>query len=205
MMRRHLTEFTRVMGAVALLVLGGCAHTAPTNFYVLTPLPSSDIGTRAMTAADGPAVGLGPLTMPSYLDRPQMVTRSGQARLNLGEFDHWAAPLQDSVLHVLAENLSILIPTDRVTTYPWPRTATLDYQISLDMLRFDGVLGGDVVLLARWRILDKDGKERLMKKSYYHAASGSQDYEAMANTLSRMLESLSREMATALNLTRARP
>ena len=204
-MRRYLTELTRVMGAVALLVLGGCAHTAPTNFYVLTPLPSLEIGTRAMAATEGPEIGLGPLTLPPYLDRPQIVTRSGQAKLNLGEFDHWAAPLHDSMLDVLAENLSILIPTDRVLTYPWPRLTSIDYQISIDMFRFDGALGGEVVLLARWRILDKDGKERLMKKSYYHTASGSQDYEAMANTLSRMLESLSREMATALNLLRARP
>ena len=125
-------------------------------------------------------------------------------RLNLGEFNHWAAPLKESVLRVLAENLSALIPTDRVLTFPWPRPATIDDQIIIDLIRFDGTLGGEVVLLARWRILDKDGKERLMKRSHYHTASGTQDYEAMVNAMSRMLESLSREIATALNLTRAK-
>jgi hypothetical protein len=40
----------------------------------------------------------------------------------LGEFDQWAAPLQDTFVRVLAENLSLLLGTDRVLLHPWPRT-----------------------------------------------------------------------------------
>jgi len=203
-MGRLLPLLTRVLGALAVLGLAGCFNTAPTHFYVLTPLPGSELGSRGMAAAEAPAVGLGPLTLPPYLDRPQIVTRASQARLMLGEFDHWAAPLHDSVLRTLAENLAALIPTDRMLTFPWPRPATVDYQVVIDLVRFDGNLGGDAVLVARWRILDKDAKERLMKKSHYSVASGAPDYEAMANALSRALESLSREIATAINLTQAR-
>ena len=64
-------------------------------------------------------------------------------QLALGEFDRWAEPLQDNFARVLAENLARLIPTDQVLLHAWPRSATLDYQVTVDVLHFDGWLGGE--------------------------------------------------------------
>ena len=58
------------------------------------------------------------MTLSPYLDRLPIVTRASRARLVLGEFDQWAALLQDLVTRALAENLSLLIPTERVVLHP---------------------------------------------------------------------------------------
>jgi hypothetical protein len=36
----------------------------------------------------------------------------------MAEFEQWATPLKDTVARGLAENLSLLIPTDRVVLHP---------------------------------------------------------------------------------------
>ena len=147
-------EATRPVTLVAsLLGLGACADT-PSRFYLLNTLTASET-VLATAAARGPVIGVGPVTVPKYLDRPQIVTRVGRNQLALGEFDRWAEPLQDNIFRVLAQNLMRLIPTDQILLHPWPRSATLDYQVSVEVLQFDGWFGGESTLLARWSILDR--------------------------------------------------
>lgn len=149
--------------SVVLLVFGGCFSTSPTRFYVLPPL--TDTASPPAAVERDVTIGVGPVTMHPYLDRRQIVTRASQAKLTLAEFDQWAAPLQDNVAHVLAENLSLLIPTERIWTAPWPRTAAVDYQVLVEVTRFDGTTGGEVVLAARWSLVAADGKELLMRQA----------------------------------------
>jgi uncharacterized lipoprotein YmbA len=119
-------------------------------------------------------------------------------KLDLGEFDQWAASLQDGVVRVLAENLSLLIPTDRVVLHPWPRQTAVDYQVTVEVTQFDKTMGGEVVLAARWSLAAADGPELLMRKARYSAPAGGQDYEATVTAMSRTLEALSRDIAAAL-------
>jgi uncharacterized protein len=180
----------------SLLGLGACAST-PSHFYVLNTLSASET-MPATVAAQSPVIGVGPITLPKYLDRPQIVTRVGRHQLALGEFDRWAEPLQDNVLRVLAENLARLIPTDQVLLQAWPRSATLDYQVTVEVLQFDGWLGGESTLLARWSILDGAEHELFNRMVHLHAPTGGRDYEAMVVVMNQMLEALSRDIATAI-------
>ena len=202
MMNRLWFQLAVMTLSVYLISLGGCTTTPPTNFYILTPLPSAESLGPATVAAGGPSIGIGPVTLPQYLDRPQIVTRASRARLNLGEFDQWAAPLKDIVASVLAENLSMLMSTDHIAVYPWPRSTTIDYQIMVDVTRFDGEMGGEVLLLARWSIVGKDGKEWVKKKSRFSQPAGAPDYEATVTAMSRALERLSRDIAAGFRAIR---
>jgi len=152
----------------------------------------------ATAAAQGPVIGVGPITLPKYLDRPQIVTRAGYNQLALGEFDRWAEPLQDNVARVLAENLARLIPTDHLLPQAWPRSATLDYQVTVEVLQFDGWLGGESRLLARWSILDGAEHELFTRMVDLHAPTGGQNYDAMVMAMNQLLEALSRDIATAI-------
>ncbi len=201
-MRRLWFQLGVITLSVYLMNLGGCTTTPPTNFYVLTPLPSAETLGLTTVAAGGPSIGIGPVTLPQYLDRPQIVSRLSRARLNLGEFDQWAAPLKDIVASVLAENLSMLMSTDHIAVYPWPRSTTIDYQIMVDVTRFDGKMGGEVLLLARWSIVGKDGKEWVKKKSRFSQPAGAPDYEATVTAMSRALERLSRDIAAGFRTIR---
>jgi uncharacterized lipoprotein YmbA len=137
------------------------------------------------------------VTLHPYLDRLQIVTRASRARLILGEFDQWAAPLQDTITRALAENLSLLIPTDRVLLHPWSRTAEPDYQVRVEVAQFDAGPSGEVVLAAQWRILSTDEQELVMRKAHFTAAGG-QDYEATVIAMGSTLDALSQDIAAAL-------
>jgi uncharacterized lipoprotein YmbA len=154
--------------------------------------PEATAGKRDLT------IGVGPVTLPPYLDRPQIVTRASRVKLDLGEFDQWAASLQDGIIRVLAENLSLLIPTDRVVLYPWSRTTVPDYQVTVEVMQFDAGPGGEVILAARWQILTADEKELVMRKSRLTVAAGSHEYEAMVTAMGRALDALSREITATL-------
>jgi uncharacterized lipoprotein YmbA len=141
---------------------------------------------------------VGPVTLHPYLDRRQIVTRTSKAKLTLAELDQWAAPLQDTVAHMLAENLALLIPTERVWTAPWPRTIAVAYQVLVEVTRFDGAIGAEVVLAERWSLMAADGKELLMRQARFSAPTSGQDYEATATAMSHTLGALSRDIAVAI-------
>ena len=166
-MRRCLPGWVLAMLSVLLLGLHGCASSPPTRFYVLPSLTGAD---PVLPAAQRDlTIGVGPVTLHPSLDRPQIVTRVSRARLILGEFDQWGAPLRDGVTRSLAENLSLLVPTDRVVLHPWSRTTVPDYQVTVEVTQFDAGPGGEVVLAARWQILNADEgdpKPRSMSRSW---------------------------------------
>jgi uncharacterized lipoprotein YmbA len=195
-----MCPFLRRLALVTLVVspigLGACART-PSRFYILNNLPASET-ISGTAAAQGPVIGVGPITVAKYLDRPQIITRSGRHQLALGEFDRWAEPLQDNVLRVLAENLAILIPTDQVLLHAWPQYPTLDYQVTVDMLHFDGWLDGESTLLAHWSILDRAELPLLSQRASLNVPVGGDDYEAMVAAMSELLAGLSRNIAVAI-------
>jgi uncharacterized protein len=195
-MRPFLRRLALVTLVVSPIGLGTCAST-PSRFYILNTLSASET-IPGMAAAQGPVIGVGPITVPKYLDRPQIITRSGRNQLALGEFDRWAEPLQDNVLRVLGENLAFLIPTDQVLLHARPQSATLDYQVTVDMLHFDGWLGGESTLLAHWSILDRAELPLLSQRASLNVLVGGGDYEATVAALSELLARLSGDIAVAI-------
>lgn len=178
------------------LALAGCAKTEPPSFYLLSSLPAPETRTRS-TASDQPAIGVGPVTLPMHLDRPQLVTRANPNRLDLAEFDRWAEPLQGMFSRTLAENLSALMGTDLVYVLPRRRLPELDYQVAVEVFRFDWGADGQVNLLARWTIFaDKQSDILLTRRSLITEPTppGSGPEEIVVG-LSRAVETLGREIA----------
>ncbi|MFQ5657889.1 MAG: membrane integrity-associated transporter subunit PqiC [Candidatus Methylomirabilales bacterium] len=197
MMRRLLSRPVFILGA-SLLVLGGCVgQSQPSRFYVLNSLATSETGRRLAAAENRIAIGIGPLELPKYLDRSQIVTRASPNQLDLADFDKWAEPLQDNFSRVLAENLSILLSTDRVVMFPWG-TTPIDYQVAAEVTRFESQPGGDVAMDARWTVFGKDRKALVMKQSSFSEPVGAEGYEAIVSALSRALATLSRDIAAAI-------
>lgn len=175
------------------LLLAGCA-SPPERFYVLSALQT------AQSAEQGAelAVGVGPVEMPDYLDRPQIVTRTGLNELNLAEYDRWGEPIKDNATEVLAENLAILLSSKKVSVYPWRRSTVVNYQIPLKIIRFDRTEGGEVVLHVRWSLLDGDGKELFAQESRFVESPKGVDFPATVAAMDRALGEFSREVANTL-------
>ena len=177
----------------AFLAPGCLGGNAPTRFYVLAP--------GEMTAVAGPdalTVGLGPVGLAAYLDRPQIVTRPAADKIDLGEFDQWGEPLRDGISRVLAEDLARQMPSVRISIFPWRGLEQIRYQVIVDVTRLDGPGGGDLALEARWRILDGAGQEMAAKTTRLTEPTGGAGYSPIVSAMSRALAALSREMAQAL-------
>jgi len=196
-MKRPLVGLSAVL-LNACLMLNGCGSSPPTHFYVLSNLPRP--AHLNPNAAPDIAVGVGPVDLPEYLDKPQIVTRTGQNGLNLAEFDKWGESLKDNTSQVLAENPSILLPSKKVHAYPWKRSDMIEYQVLVNVSRFDHTEGGGTVLNTRWSILSGDGKTELYAKeaSYVEHPAGA-DYSSIVAAMDRALAQFSRDIATTLN------
>src|SRR5215475_13321381 len=188
-MPRLLCTRVLVLCGVALLVLSGClGSTPPTHFYLMPPLSRGDTASPASAGPRDLTLAVGPVTVPPYLDRPQIVTRTSRAKLTLADFDQWAGPLTDTIARVLSEDLSLLIPTERVVLYPWSRAIDPDYQITVEVLQFERGPGNQVVLAARWSLLDRGGKELALRPARINLTAGGTDYEATVTAMGRALE-----------------
>ena len=170
----------------------------PTRLYVLTALSRADETQRAV-GMQGIAIGVGPVELPQHVNRPQVVTGDSGNELQRASLEQWAEPLETNFSRVLAENLSILLATERVAVFPWKGPVPLDYQVVIEVIHFLGNTGGSVSLVALWRVLGKDGRETLIsRQSSFTESTGSQDYSALAAAMSRIVAGLSREIATAI-------
>ncbi len=75
----------------------------------------------------------------------------------------------------------------------------MDYQIPVEVVQFDGTMGGEAVLVARWSLLGGEEQTVLTtKKTQVTHQPTSQDYEALVEAMSQNLEDLSREIAEAI-------
>ncbi len=185
---------------LVLLLLAGCFGGSPaTRFYLLSTIPEE--GRRQPVPARAPAIGVGPVRFPDYLDRPEIATGSNPNQLKLNEFHQWAEPLKNNFERVLGENLALLIPTDSVVSFPWERSTHIDYQVTLDVIRFIVDEHDNAALIARWRIVDwKDRKTVTRRKSDIQVPVNGSGYEAIAAAQSRTLARLSEEIAGAIRL-----
>jgi uncharacterized protein len=187
---RPTTAF--LMLGLTLVFLAGCGTTRPSKFYILSPIPA---GESVTATGNEPAIGLGPVVMPKYLDRPQIVQRAGDNQLLLAESHRWAEPLANNFTRVLAENLAATIPVDQVAVYPWSRTMRVDYQVSVDVLRFDADADGNAVLSTDWKVQETESEKVITRKrSTFSEPALATDYAAIVAAQSRLLAAFAREI-----------
>ena len=200
-----MTQTTRPrhLGLLALLalscILAACAESQPSRFYMLSSLPPAEA-----TGSGKPlSVGVGPISMPEYLNRPQIVTRESETKLALAEFDRWGEPLGDLFSQVVAANLSSLLKTERVYSLPRRRTASLDYQVEIDIYRFDADQLGLIYLTARWSLYGKGGKKLLKTGTTSLTEQAGRSPDALADGMSRVVERFSRGIADEIGARRS--
>lgn len=194
---RQLLRHTVIFMLLAAIFLWGCASPSP-HFYTLSPTQDQVI-TRGASTGQKTVIGLGPVKMAEYLDSSKIVTRPGDNQVIKAEFDRWAGPLRNNFMNVLAENLGSLLPTAQIELFPWRAPEPVDYQVILDVSRYDGRLGDAARLDSRWSIF-KGQESKLIKahrSSITEPVTGP-DYGDLVAAQSRALGQLSREIAQAI-------
>ncbi|MFZ0931611.1 MAG: PqiC family protein [Syntrophobacteraceae bacterium] len=190
-------------GIAAIMLLSlplfcGCVSKPP-NYYVLHSLQSDAPGVKTARAENDLTIGVGPIKIPEYLERPQMAIRSTPNSLQFAEFDKWAEPLEKNLASLLAENLSILLSTDRVVVFPWTGSRQVLYQVTVDVSQMECTPDGKAVLVADWSVFGNNGDKLLeSKRSRIIVPVESTGFEAIAAAQSRAVGEMSREIAACI-------
>ena len=183
---------------ICIMMTYGCARTPQSRFYILQPQPSAVDQALPSVSVKDMIIGVGPVELPEHLERPQIVTRVSSNELYLSEFNRWAGSLEKNFSNVLAENLSVLLSTDKVLVYPWIGNLEVKRQVRISILQFDGLPGGKVLLKVLWGVKDEDGKFLFsIKKSSFSQPSG-KGYPEMVEAMNRVLADFSREVANEI-------
>ncbi len=188
--------------ALFVVALTGCAGSPSSKFYQLTPVQSKTSSSRDVSPCHSLVIVVEPVRIPDYLDRPQIVTRTGKNELRLSEFNRWAGSLENDFNRVLEEDLSGLLPADcfyvlGLTPYLESREPA-SYKVEVLVDRFEGTLGDSVLLKAQWVVFAKGGSLRLTKESRISEQINGGSYDALVAAMSSALERLGREIADGI-------
>jgi uncharacterized protein len=199
MNQRVLFRSILICFSLSLLLGWGCASSPPSRFYTLSSLSAPLKDGAGQPLGQSLSIGLGPIRFPDYLERPGIVTRTGGNTIEIAEFDLWAGSLKGDFIRALAENLSILLETDKMVHYPYIGAIPIDFRVFIHVNRFEGAPGGATALEATWAIFEGlDKKEGLIQKSRLTEPVSGSDYQSLVAAQSRTVERLSREIAKAI-------
>jgi uncharacterized protein len=199
--RRSIVTAAILVVLAGALAAGGCfsPQPDPSKFFVLAPASAAatnSIAPAGLPTSSSPIIGLGPIKLPEYLDRDEVVTRVGPNRLELSEKDRWAEPLSNNFRQVIAQDLTQSLGTHSIMFYPWVGTTRIDYQVRIDVYRFETDPNANAQLVAHWQVLDGSGK--LLYAGDSNLSEQAQPGEPVAAALSRTVERLAQQIASAI-------
>jgi uncharacterized lipoprotein YmbA len=197
----HVKLFSRILAivlATAAIFLAGCSRSPSPRFYTLSPIQDQVASIRSSSGQNA-VVGIGPVKLADYLDQSLIVSQTGDNQVNKAQFDRWVGPLKNNFVNVLADNIGFLLPTNQIQLYPWRPDLPIDYQVTVDVARFDGRLGESARLDSRWNILQGPDKKLVKtgRSSISEPVTGP-DYSDLVAAQSRALGRLSQEIVQGI-------
>ena len=192
---------TLLLALTVPLLLASCGALTPVKDTSVNHLLDPAISNRNITGAS-PAIAITRPSLPSYLDRQQLVSRSGNGQLQMNSYHLWAEPLDAAISRVTAVNLSRL--TNSLNIQPVENFITLDYQSLLEIRvsRFEPDASGQLVLECTWKLQPVAG-HLTNSRSFVTAvpivpADTATDLSGRVSAMNEALARLAREIARSL-------
>jgi len=177
--------------AIVAVAAFGCS-TTPARFYTLDSTAAPDGGPAAHTA-----VMVGPVSVPASVDQPEFVVQVASNRVELDEFNRWAAPLSDSIARAIAGDLVVLLGTPEVATSPMANFSPA-YSVTINVQRFESTRGEGALLDAVWSVHQTAGGATRSGRTVAQEAAQGDSYDALAAAHSRALARMSSDIAAAV-------
>ena len=195
-----LLRYLKILSVLLMMTgLAACGTSQPTKYYLLSA--SAPDTARASTQREL-TIGVGPVILPPYLERREMVSRTSSNELQVAVYHQWGEALPENISRIIREDLAHRLGTDRIVRFPMKRSLRkalmIDYQVTVVIQGFEKTPDGSVVLNARWAILDNDKNELLLRRSNHSQVPAADNYAAQAAAQSDLLGRLNEEIATAI-------
>ena len=169
--------------ACTLSLLGACASSRPDHFYVLSAQPPSANAARTSPATQ---VALR-VTLPSLVDRPEMILDTSPDGVVVLEHERWGAPLADLMTQTLAQDIErrrgdMLVAAQSVTH---PGGAVV--KVSVDVVQMTVRRAERASIETHWRILDARAGKEVVGGEVFSKPLAQDNYAAVAQALSECL------------------
>lgn len=177
----------------------GCSVLEPkpdgSRYFLLRSLAEAPTG----PALSDVVLGLGPVTVPDYLDRPEMIDLVDLYEVRYSAQNRWIEPLGTQVHRTLGENLDAMLEPDAILPHPWFAADGVDLQIEVafGVIRLDteGRWVGD----AAWAVRDASTRVALERSDFdFELGQDSIPPQEIAGAFSAELQRLSTEIAEAI-------
>ena len=166
----------------------------PTRWFVLSPAGEA-------SGAPAPAARLvvvGPLRLPDYLLRPELVRRAGPNELQPSRVDRWSEPLDRAMLRVLCLDLMALRPGERIAPFPADAGEQPAGSIEIVVTAFEADAAGLVRLQGLWRLRGANGQGGEARDFRLERAAASGETGDVVAAMSGLLQDLAGDVASAL-------
>lgn len=180
-----------IAAILAALVAACAAPGAPKQYLLTAPVGASG-------AFSLPAIGLREIALPLYARRPQIASQDAEGALSASDDHRWADDPPRAATRLIARRLTA-IGGGAVFQEPWPLSASPDTIVAIEVDRFIGALGGDVVLEGVVLVTDAAGRRRPATRPFrIETPTNGEDHAALADAYGAALASLAEELAAFL-------
>lgn len=185
-----------------VLILGGCiaiSNSPPPRFYALQAIDDSQVSEK-FDIPSSVIIGIGPVKVPEYQNRPQIVTQDTNNLITFAQFDRWGEPLELALPRLVSADLSVMLPGANLEISPWNLAVPVKYQVIMDVVRLESRLDDDLSLTVQWSVIDLENKKMMLtKKSEFSKPIEPHNYPGLVKTLSMECALLSGEIAKTLS------
>jgi uncharacterized lipoprotein YmbA len=185
-----------------VLLLAACGVLKPVEDSTVSHLLDPAVPERAVTGYS-PAIAIARPSLPGYLDRQQLVSRSTDGRVIMNSNHLWAEPLDAGISRVTAMNLGRL--TNSLSIQPVETFVTMDYDrlLEIRISRFEPDAGGDLVLECTWKLQPVSGRVTnprpfLTRIPAAGEAAASNPQDTRVTAMNEALARLAREITRAM-------
>lgn len=187
-----------------LCMLAGCISVSSSprvRLYTLEPISieSKDDFLTDLRILEGLTIGIGPVSIPEYCSRPQMVVWGKDGFLSLAQFDRWAEPLEEAVARTVTQNLLNLVPKANILIFPWSASLMVKYQVVLRILQLECKMNSGIRASLQYLIVDARTKKIVSSSlKEYEQKITENSYSGVAKGISRLCALFSRDIAQSL-------
>ncbi len=194
----HSTAIRIALPLLLAVTLAACGAGRPVTYYNLTTIASPEKTGRDLKAPAGLSLGLGPVTLPEALSRPQIALRMDDQRLRYDDLHRWSGSLSEDFAETLLEDIMARLPPGiPALVFPWQGHFSPSHRLIVTVIRFDGALGGKVTLKARWSLTS--GQTLLAaRQSQFTVATPGPIYRDLITAQSQAVAKLAKEISQAI-------
>jgi uncharacterized lipoprotein YmbA len=173
-----------------LCLLSACA-SSPDHYYILSSQPPAADAARTAPVTQ---VALS-VSLPSLVDRSEMVLNTGTDGVIVLEHERWAAPLTDLVAQTLAQDIERRRADLLVAGRGLAPAGGAAVNMTVNVVQMSVRKGDRATIDAQWRILDARGGPEDMGGASFSAPLRTDNYAGVAQAVSECLGLLADRLA----------